>query len=66
MSRIGINDVVRFKKNHKYRGCFGIVNSIEKKGKSNVYGIVVPFPESGSERIFARFKEFVRIGKLEV
>ena len=66
MSRIGINDVVKFKKNHKYRGCFGIVESIEKQGRNNVYQIVVPFPESGGERTFATSKEVKKIGKVEV
>lgn len=73
MSRIEVNDVVRFNKDHEFKGCLGIVENIEKHGRNKVYQIMIPMPncgngdgECGGYRVTATKEEIVRIGKMEV
>lgn len=66
MSRIKINDVVQLKSNHRMKGCFGVVGSIDKCCGKNFYDISVPIPESGCERTVATSNQITRIGSLEV
>lgn len=66
MSKIEINDVVRFNEKHRFRGCFGIVRTINDAGRAKFYDVAVPVPESGSEFTVATRKQIEKVGKLKV
>ena len=50
---VGRNDVVQFTENHKWCGCFGIVNEIKACDGDVRYLIGVPIPQQGTAFIFS-------------
>lgn len=53
------NDVVQFNENHKWCGCLGIVEEVNKSD----YLVGVPVPQRGTAYIFADPGEIEYIGK---
>ena len=60
-----VGDVVQFNSEHKWSGCFGIVDEKEEKNGEYRYLISVPMPGSPSAFIFSdeHNKEFDYIGR---
>ena len=64
---MNIEDVVQFNENHKWRGCFGIIeekkeihnNELQSEGKNDIkYMIGVPMPQQGTAYIYVLQSEF--------
>ena len=64
MRRFQVNDVVQFVENHKWNGCFGIVNEVKDCGGDYRYLVGVPIPEQGTAFIFSMEsdREFEYVG----
>lgn len=65
MTKIQVNDVVQFNSNHEYKGCLGVVKSIEIAKRVKYYEIVIQIPEAGSEFAIATRKEITKVGSLK-
>ena len=68
MSLYHKNDVVQFKDQHKWRGCFGTITSVKEQRGDNLYMIGVPVPSGGVAFILSPESkcEFVWIGKTSI
>lgn len=55
---IKLNDVVQFNKNHKWRGCLGIVKEV----KNLRIMVGVPVPMQGTAYIFCKEEDIEYIG----
>jgi len=58
-----VNSVVQFIENHKWCGCFGIIEEDKGEGHPRRYLIGVPIPESGTAFIYDDGSSIERIGK---
>ena len=50
----GVLDVVQFNENHKWCGCFGIIEEIKPIDDDVRYMIGVPIPQQGTAYIFVK------------
>ena len=61
---MSVGDVVQFTGAHRWRGCFGYIDEIEKCGSDEKVLIGVPMPWNGTAYIFsmASAREFEIVG----
>lgn len=62
---IHVGDVIQFNENHRWTGCLGFVDKVEKRHDDCRYRIGVPIPEKGTAYIFSMQSknEFEYVGR---